>query len=141
SGGLGSAAGGAALAAAPSSSITTSTLPTGQMSPSLKLILTTVPARGDGSSTVALSVITSTSGWSSLTLSPSLTFQETTSPSTTPSPMSGMKKLKAISPLQCLANRAHDAIGIGQVLELEAVRERRVEPGHPEDGRLEVLHR
>src|SRR5688572_10026581 len=78
------------LAAAPSSSIVTRTLPTGQMSPSLKLIFLIVPARGDGSSTVALSVITSTRGWSRLTLSPSLTFQATISPSTTPSPISGM---------------------------------------------------
>jgi len=81
---------GLATAAAPSSSITTRIWPTGQIWPSLKLILAIMPARGDGSSTVALSVMTSTIGWSSLTRSPSLTFQATISPSTTPSPMSGM---------------------------------------------------
>ena len=46
----------------PSSPITTSTAPTGATSPSSTRILSTVPARGDGISTVVLSVCTSTSG-------------------------------------------------------------------------------
>ena len=37
--------------------------------------MSTVPARGDGISTVVLSVCTSTSGWSSSTSSPSATSQ------------------------------------------------------------------
>jgi len=48
-----------------------------------------VPVRGEGISTLALSVITSTSGWSSRTRSPSFTSQRTISPSAMPSPMSG----------------------------------------------------
>ena len=50
---------------------------------------TTVPATGDGISTVALSVITSASGWSSRTDSPTLTCHSTISASATPSPTSG----------------------------------------------------
>src|SRR5688500_4768230 len=99
------------------------------------------PARGDGISTVALSVITSTIGWSSVTTSPSATFHWTISPSTTPSPISGRWKSNGISPLQRLADRAEDAIGVGHVLVLERVRERRVEPADAHDRRLEVLHR
>src|SRR3954451_18739018 len=100
-----------------------------------------VPARGDGISTVALSVMISTMGWSILTTSPTLTFHATISPSTTPSPMSGRWNLNAISPLQRLANRADDAIRVGHVLVLERIRERRVEARDAQDRRLEVLHR
>src|SRR6185436_13796668 len=78
---------------------------------------------------------------SSATTSPSLTFQPTISPSTTPSPMSGRWNSNAISPLQGLADRAEDAIGVGQVLVLQRVGERRVEAGDPQDRRLEVLDR
>jgi hypothetical protein len=49
------------------------------------------PRRGDGIVTVALSVITSTSGWSSSTGSPGFTNHFRTSASTTPSPMSGSR--------------------------------------------------
>jgi len=49
----------------------------------------TVPATGDGSSTVALSVITSTIASSSPTVSPTLTRQAMISASATPSPTSG----------------------------------------------------
>src|SRR5688500_17850733 len=83
----------------------------------------------------------STIGWSSLTMSPSLTFHATISASTTPSPMSGRWNSKAISPLQGLPDRAEDAIGVGQVLVLQRVRERGVEPGDAQDRRLQVLHR
>src|SRR5690242_13616763 len=83
----------------------------------------------------------STIGWSSATTSPSLTFQPTISPSTTPPPMSGRWNSKAISPLQRLAHRAEHAVRVGQVLVLERVRERRVEPGDAQDRRLEVLDR
>ena len=82
-------------------SSTTSTAPTSTTSPSPPLSSTTVPAFGDGISTVALSVITSTRGWSSATDSPIATFQETISPSTTPSPMSGSLKLNMLfAPIQ-----------------------------------------
>jgi hypothetical protein len=70
-------------------SIVMSTLPTGQSCPSANMRLPTRPARGAGISTVALSVMISTMGWSMRSGSPSLTSQRTTSPSTTPSPMSG----------------------------------------------------
>jgi hypothetical protein len=46
----------------PASPITTSTAPTGAIAPSSTRILSTVPARGEGISTVVLSVCTSTSG-------------------------------------------------------------------------------
>jgi hypothetical protein len=46
--------------------------------------------------TVALSVITSTSGWSSATSSPGFTNHCWISASTTPSPMSGRMNWKAI---------------------------------------------
>src|SRR5439155_14774185 len=58
-------------------------------SPGAKARETTCPATGDGSSTSALSVCTSTSGWSRATVSPGFTSHETTSPSSRPSPTSG----------------------------------------------------
>jgi hypothetical protein len=58
-------------------------------SPSFQNSRTTLPRLGDGITTVALSVITSTSGWSSATWSPTATNHFWTSASTTPSPMSG----------------------------------------------------
>ena len=51
---------------------------------------TTLPATGDGISTVALSVITSARTWSSLTVSPGFTCQATSSTWAMPSPMSGI---------------------------------------------------
>ena len=51
---------------------------------------TTRPATGEGTSTEALSVITSHSVWSSATRSPGATFHSTTSTSAMPSPMSGI---------------------------------------------------
>ena len=73
----------------PSSPITTSTAPTGAISPSSTRILSTVPARGDGISTVVLSVCTSTSGSSSSMLCPSATSHRAISASVRPSPRSG----------------------------------------------------
>ena len=78
-----------APALSPGSAIVTITLPTGTTSPSAAATAAITPARGDGISTVALSVITSTSGWSSRTESPGFTSQRTISPSAIPSPMSG----------------------------------------------------
>src|SRR5262245_23551288 len=65
------------------------TLPTGTTAPSSACNAEMVPVRGAGISTFALSVMTSTIGWSSLIGSPTLTSQRTISPSATPSPMSG----------------------------------------------------
>ena len=70
----------------------TSIVPTATMSPTSPLIEETTPLVGDGIVTVALSVIISTIGASSLTMSPMPTCHCTTSPSTTPSPMSGSLK-------------------------------------------------
>ena len=81
--------GAGAGAPAPSTSIVMIVAPTFTTCPSLAWRAATTPLRGDGMSTVALSVITSTSGWSSFTASPGWTSQRTISPSATPSPMSG----------------------------------------------------
>src|SRR4029079_181202 len=86
---LGWAAAGASGAAAASLPITTSTVPTGTMSPSATRIFETRPAAGDGISTVVLSVAISTSGASSAISSPSATSQRAISPSIIPSPKSG----------------------------------------------------
>ena len=53
---------------------------TATISPTLPRVSTTVPALGAVIVTVALSVITSTIGWSSATTSPGLTSQPTISP-------------------------------------------------------------
>ena len=92
------AAGGAAAPAqaASATSIAIRTFPTGQIWPSANISLATRPARGVGISTVALSVMISTIGWSSCRTSPSLTSQRTTSPSATPSPMSGRRNSYSI---------------------------------------------
>jgi hypothetical protein len=58
----GAPAGAVAFPGSPSRSITMSTLPTGQRSPSANMRLATRPGRGAGISTVALSVMTSTIG-------------------------------------------------------------------------------
>ena len=63
--------------------------PTGTTSPSATRIRATLPAAGDGISTVVLSVWISTSGSSSAISSPSATSQRAISPSVRPSPRSG----------------------------------------------------
>jgi hypothetical protein len=75
---------------APSTSRRISSEPTAISWPTSPPSATTVPATGDGISTVALSVITSASGWSSFTTSPGFTLQATSSTSAMPSPMSGI---------------------------------------------------
>ena len=84
--------------AAPSSPITTSTVPTGTTSPSATRIARPRPAAGDGISTVVLSVWISTSGSSSAISWPSATSQRATSPSVSPSPRSGSLNSYAIGP-------------------------------------------
>src|SRR5690606_24190943 len=78
-----------AAGAPPPSSKTTSTSPTGITSSTAPRSSSTLPALGAPMVTVALSVMTSTISWSSLTVSPSATSQPTISPSVTPSPISG----------------------------------------------------
>ena len=73
----------------PSTSNTIHTWPTGIISPGSPVVEVIFPSTGLGISTEALSVITSRSGWSSVTTSPTDTCHETISPSTTPSPISG----------------------------------------------------
>ena len=70
----------------------TSGPPTAICRPGSPCRATTVPATGDVSSTVALSVMTSAMIWSSATVSPTLTCQPTSSASAVPSPTSGSLK-------------------------------------------------
>jgi hypothetical protein len=78
--------------AAASLSMTTSSEPTGTFSPTAPWIETTVPATGAGLSTIALSVVTSTSVWSSSTRWPTATCHFAISASAVPSPTSGNLK-------------------------------------------------
>src|SRR5262249_4987751 len=89
---LASTGAGAAATDAPSTSKVTSAAPTAAICPGSPWIEATTPATGEVISTVALSVMTSTSGWSSATLSPGLTCQPTISASAVPSPTSGRRK-------------------------------------------------
>ena len=84
------ASSGAAAFPSPSTSNSIQTTPTGNVSPASPTTRVTFPSTGEGISTVALSVITERIGSSSLTMSPTATIHSTTSPSTTPSPISGI---------------------------------------------------
>src|SRR6202050_1931625 len=88
----GAAAAAAAGAASPSTPVsnTISGEPTAILAPGTPLIDSTRPLTGAGTSTAALSVITSTMSWSSVTASPGLVCQATISASTVPSPRSGI---------------------------------------------------
>ena len=77
------------------SSISINTSPTCSRVPSLAPSRSTVPATGEGSSELALSVRTSTRGWSRRTSSPMATNHSTISASSRPSPISGRRKMKA----------------------------------------------
>src|SRR5207302_3924274 len=83
-------------AASPASPNTTRVAPTFTTSPSFARSWSTFPVTGEGIWTVTLSVITSTTGSFSRIGSPSLTNHLTTSPSWTPSPMSGSLNSRAI---------------------------------------------
>src|SRR5882672_12305363 len=132
--------GAACDAPAPSTSRTTRVECTLAMSPSLPTVRTTLPRRGLGMVTVALSVITSTSGWSSTIWSPAFTSHLTISPSTTPSPMSGSLNsnwdMSGLVGFQ-LAQRLENARRERQVVVFERVRERRVPAGDAGDGGLQ----
>src|SRR6266478_9817849 len=140
---LGAACAAAPVAAAwdaPSTSRTMRVECTFAMSPSLPTVFTTLPRRGLGMVTVALSVITSTSGWSSTIWSPAFTSHLTISPSTTPSPMSGSLNsnwdMSGLVGFQ-LAQRLQDPRRERQVIVFQRVRERRVPARDAGDGGLQ----
>src|SRR5574341_422632 len=134
---------GSARAGSPSTSSSRSVERTRATSPSARWSRATRPRRGDGIVTVALSVMTSTSGCSSATSSPGFTSQRSTSASTIPSPRSGRVVGTVIaSPSKSeprhLAHRLQDPRRARQVGLLQGVWERRVEPGDAGDGRLQA---
>jgi hypothetical protein len=67
--------------------------PTATFSPGAPVTETTLPLTGAGTSTAALSVITSTMIWSSATVAPGAVCQAMISASTVPSPRSGILKM------------------------------------------------
>ena len=75
--------------ASPPSNVTNGA-PTGMDPPGAPCSSVTTPAKGEGISTAAFAVSTSTSGWFSATVSPTSTSQATISPSSRPSPRSGI---------------------------------------------------
>ncbi len=68
------------------------------------------PARGAVISTVALSVRTSTMGWSAVTVWPSVTSHFVISPSVRPSPMSGSLNSNAMGVSACVSVRGCVAV-------------------------------
>ena len=74
----------------PGASMRMSSAPTASTSPTAPPSASTLPATGVGISTVALSVMTAATIWSSLTRSPVFTCHSTISASATPSPTSGI---------------------------------------------------
>src|ERR1700690_2122464 len=125
--------------------------PTATMLPGVACRAATVPANGTGTSTAALAVSTSTTGWSIVTWSPTATCQAMTSASARPSPRSGSRKsgmgtvraqpalVGFVIPLQA-RDRVEDAIGARQGVAFEhGCRVGDVETGHAQDGRLQVV--
>src|SRR3569833_180089 len=110
------------------------------------------PEYGEGTSTTALAVSTATIGWSTLTVSPTLTCQRTISASARPSPRSGrlnvaMKRLVPSKvemgrslPCQRATNCVRDARDARDVLKfLPEERHDGVIPRHALDRRLQVV--
>src|SRR5215510_3264124 len=106
----------------------------------------TRPAKGEGISTVALSVSTSSRGASSASTSPSLTSTLTISASVSPSPRSGSANGRGIrltcssprSEREGLAGGGEDARHVGDVgLLAREAHERHIVRGHATDGRFE----
>src|SRR5579885_338105 len=91
-----------AAGAAAAVSNTTNSAPTATMSPGCPVVESTFPVTGDGTSTAAFSVITSTSPSSSDTSSPGFTFQAPISASTVPSPRSGSLKTNRLIQLSSM---------------------------------------
>src|SRR5688500_4546692 len=124
----------------PSTSSRISSAPTAICSPTVPPSEATLPATGDGISTVALSVITSARTWSSLTVSPGCTCQATSSTWAMPSPMSGI--LITCMPMSCLHRALEggaDAGRAGEVVPFLGVRIGRVPSGDAFDRRLQVI--
>ncbi len=115
---------------------TASSAPTAIFSPSPPLRVSRVPATGAPISTVALSVIRSTSACPSLKVSPSAACHLTTSTSAMPSPMSGsLKTWRPIaSVLQHAPQRLAHTQGSGKIVPLELARIGRVPSGHAAMG-------
>src|SRR5690606_4155766 len=137
--GAGGASSGRALPA-PSISSRISSLPTAMTSPTLPPSATTLPTTGDGISTVALSVMTPASGWSSATVSPTCTCQPTSSTSAIPSPMSGI--LMIWIPMSCLHHALERRAHTGRPREVSPflrVRIGGIPSRHTLDGRLQVM--
>src|SRR5262249_15475237 len=103
------AAGGGAVAPVASPKLT-SGWPTLTVCPGCTWIFSTRPAKGEGISTCALSVSTSSSGASSLTRSPSLTRRVRISASTSPSPRSGRTNVRDINVRLEPIERRHRAL-------------------------------
>src|ERR1700693_4864309 len=101
-------------ASAPAGSITAIVAPTGNVCPSAATSFAIRPAPGDGISVSTLSVEISTSGWSSMAPSPSLTSHFVIVPSTTLSPICGIVTSIAISIRRQASDRFHDFVGVGQ---------------------------
>ena len=136
---------GAGAAPAPPSaapvSMRISSAPTASICPTSPPSASTRPATGDGISTVALSVITSASAWSSATVSPALTCQATSSTSAMPSPRSGILMTWVWPSQASIARRSAAATraGPGKVGPFLRMRVGRVPAGHALDRRLQVV--
>src|SRR3954467_6287398 len=116
--------------------------PPATVAPASWWISCTTPAYGDGTSTAALAVSTSTIGWLSLTSSPTLTIHCRISPSVSPSPRSGSLNCirRGMSVPQRAVDDVQDAVEIGEVLLLDPRRRiRGVEAGDPQDRRLHLV--
>src|SRR5207249_816007 len=112
---------------------------TGTTWPSRTSSFHSTPAQGLGSSTVALSVMTSTSGWSRATRSPSATSHFWISPSTTDSASSGSRISLGIgSVIERLFGGEENTGHAGQIEPVLGVGVGGVETGDPE-GRGEEL--
>src|SRR5690606_37805810 len=107
----------AAALPGPSTSSRIKAEPTGITSPTRPPSANTLPCTGEGTCTVALSVMTSASTWSSTTASPSFTCHSTSSTSAMPSPMSGI--LITYTPMSCpLCHQrltTRQRVGIGEL--------------------------
>src|SRR4051812_28665502 len=114
--------------------------PTASTSPMSPPSDVTMPATGEGSSTVALSVITSTITWSSAMVSPAATCHSTISASAIPSPTSGSLTTYSLTSRRHHAlQRRADACRAGEVVPLLGMGIRSVPPGDPLDRRLELV--
>src|SRR5688572_21098242 len=98
-------------------------VPTSTMVPASKCSFVTVPAYGEGSSTAALAVSTSHSGWLTVTVSPTATSHWRISPSVRPSPTSGSLNWRSValgdvmgSELQGAVDGVEHPVQVGQVL-------------------------